>query len=71
MQSFDKPPLKPALSGLAVEYRIVQLYSRDAGKREATISFNVGQGHRTSVSATKCDVCSLPARALSYAARAR
>ena len=41
---FDAPPLKPALSGLAVEYRIIQLYSRDAGKREAKFSFNVGQG---------------------------
>jgi len=41
---FDKPPLTPALSGLEVEYRIIQLYSRDAGKREATIAFNVGQG---------------------------
>ena len=41
---FDKPPLTPTLSGLEVEYRIIQLYSRDAGKREATIAFNVGQG---------------------------
>lgn len=41
---FDKQPLKPNLSGLEVEYRIVQLYSRDAGRREATLSFHVGQG---------------------------
>jgi hypothetical protein len=41
---FNKPPLKPALSGLELEYRVIQLYSRDAGKREARISFNVGQG---------------------------
>jgi hypothetical protein len=44
MQSFDKQPLKPTLSGLGLEYRIVQLYSRDAGRREAKFSFNVGQG---------------------------
>jgi hypothetical protein len=44
LQLFDKPPLLPALSGLAVEYRIVQLYSRDAGQREASIAFDVGQG---------------------------
>ncbi|MBI5772364.1 MAG: CehA/McbA family metallohydrolase [Verrucomicrobia bacterium] len=44
LQTFDKQPLKPALSGLALEYRILQLYSRDAGQREARISFNVGQG---------------------------
>jgi hypothetical protein len=41
---FDKAPLTPPLSGLELEYRIVQIYSRDAGKREATISVNVGQG---------------------------
>ena len=41
---FNTSPLKPQLSGLELEYRIIQLYSRDAGKREAKISFNVGQG---------------------------
>ena len=44
LRTYDAQPLRPALSGLAVEYRIVQLYSRDAGKREAKFSFNVGQG---------------------------
>jgi hypothetical protein len=37
-------PLNPRLSGLAVEYRLMRVYSRDAGRREAKISFNVGQG---------------------------
>jgi hypothetical protein len=41
---FRDRPLKRELSGLAVEYRIIQVYSRDAGKREAKFSFNVGQG---------------------------
>lgn len=41
---FSKPPLRAGLSGLELEYRIIQLYSRDTGKREAIISFNVGQG---------------------------
>src|SRR4051812_34822587 len=41
---FDAQPLSPALSGLDLEYRIIQLYSRDVGKREAKIAFNVGQG---------------------------
>ena len=41
---FRDRPLKRKLSGLAVEYRIIQVYSRDAGKREAKFSFNVGQG---------------------------
>lgn len=42
LEMFDKPPLVPDLSGLAVEYRIIELYSRDAGAREAQISFDVG-----------------------------
>ncbi len=37
-------PMTKTLSGLAAEYRIIQLYSRDAGKREATLSMHVGQG---------------------------
>jgi hypothetical protein len=41
---FNDRPLKPTLSGLNLEYRIIQLYSRDTGRREAKISFNVGQG---------------------------
>lgn len=41
---FDNQPLKPQLSGLELEYRIVQLYSRDAGPREAQLGFHVGQG---------------------------
>ena len=44
LRTYDAQPLRPTLSGLTVEYRIVQLYSRDAGKREAKIGFNVGQG---------------------------
>jgi hypothetical protein len=41
---FNDRPLQRSLSGLSLEYRIVQIHSRDAGKREARISFNVGQG---------------------------
>ena len=41
---FTSQPMSPTLSGLGVEYRVVSLYSRDAGKREAKIAFNVGQG---------------------------
>lgn len=40
----DAPPLRKELSGLSLEYRLIQLYSRDAGQREAKLSFNVGQG---------------------------
>jgi hypothetical protein len=41
---FDKPPMRPRLSGLGVEYAILEVYGRDAGQRAATIAFNVGQG---------------------------
>jgi hypothetical protein len=44
LESYDKRPLMPKLSGLELEYRIVMIYSRDAGQREATLSFDVGQG---------------------------
>ena len=43
-QMFDKQPQKPGLSGLELEYRILQLFSRDVGKREAQLGFHVGQG---------------------------
>ncbi len=41
---FQRPPMRKRLSGLAVEYQILEVYSRDAGQRSAKISFNVGQG---------------------------
>ena len=44
LDMFNKQPLQPDLSGLRLEYVLVQLYSREAGKREAKLSFNVGQG---------------------------
>ncbi len=44
IEMFDKLPLKPTLSGLELEYRIIQLFSRDVGRREAKLAFNVGQG---------------------------
>ncbi len=44
LSMFDKPPLSPRLSGLRVEYRVIQLYSRDRGRREALLAVNVGQG---------------------------
>lgn len=41
---YDKPPMERRLSGLALDYRILQIYSRDRGQRSAQISLNVGQG---------------------------
>jgi hypothetical protein len=37
-------PMTDKLSGLKVEYALALLYSKDAGKREATLIFDVGQG---------------------------
>ena len=37
-------PLKHSLSGLELEYGIMHVYCRDTGKREVTLSFDVGQG---------------------------
>jgi hypothetical protein len=44
LQMFNGQPLRRELSGLSLEYRIIQLYSRDTGKREGKVAFNVGQG---------------------------
>lgn len=44
LQMFNGQPLRRELSGLPLEYRIIQLFSRDAGQREAKFMFNVGQG---------------------------
>ena len=41
---FNKQPMKVHLSGLDLEYRILQLYAKEAGKREAKLAFDVGQG---------------------------
>ncbi|RUL84648.1 hypothetical protein TsocGM_20015 [Tautonia sociabilis] len=44
LSMFDDRPLNPTLSGLPLEYRILQIHSRDAGPREAKLTFDVGQG---------------------------
>ena len=41
---YDKQPLNERLSGLGLEYRVIELFSRDRGKREAKLLFDVGQG---------------------------
>jgi hypothetical protein len=44
VEMFTSPPMTPTLSGLEVEYAIALVYSSEAGRREATITFDVGQG---------------------------
>src|SRR3569833_3962116 len=41
---YAQDPIPERLSGLSVEYRIAEVYSRDRGDRSAEISFDVGQG---------------------------
>jgi hypothetical protein len=41
---FNKQPMRVHLSGLELEYRILQIYAKDAGKREGKLAFDVGQG---------------------------
>lgn len=38
---FDGRPMQASLSGLELEYRIIQIYSRDAGRKKATLEFSV------------------------------
>jgi len=41
---YEKSPFSKSLTGLPVEYRILEVFSRDAGQRAAQIALNVGQG---------------------------
>jgi len=44
MVMYSNRPLQANLSGLRLEYAVLQVYSKDAGQREAELGFNVGQG---------------------------
>ncbi|MCC6699226.1 MAG: CehA/McbA family metallohydrolase [Candidatus Hydrogenedentes bacterium] len=44
MKLYQRRPLTSQLSGLPLEYAVLQIYTKDAGDREAQIGFNVGQG---------------------------
>jgi hypothetical protein len=56
LEVFKGQPLRKELGGLSLEYRLIQLYARDAGKREAKISFNVGQGTQAPGFRSEADV---------------
>src|SRR5205823_12820444 len=49
VQMYSRQPLDLALSGLELEYRPILLYSRDAGTRQTSLSFDGGQ-HALSLS---------------------
>jgi hypothetical protein len=44
VELYAKQPLTENLSGLKVEYLVALIHSSQAGKREATLAFDVGQG---------------------------
>ena len=44
LDTYGQKPMEPQLSGLELEYRIVLLYSRDRGRREAHIGASLGPG---------------------------
>jgi len=44
LEMFTSPPMTSNLSGLEVEYAVALIYSSEAGRREATITVDVGQG---------------------------
>jgi hypothetical protein len=47
VRTFDAQPLVRDLSGLELEYRIVQIYCRDSGRKEATLRFELRDGKKT------------------------
>ncbi len=44
LKMYQRRPLKAELSGLPLEYVVLQAYTKERGPREAEIGFNVGQG---------------------------
>ena len=46
VEMYTAPPMTANLSGLKVEYFLALISSGEAGKREATISFDAGQGNQ-------------------------
>lgn len=41
LTTFDGRPMRATLSGLELEYRVIQIYSRDAGENNATVEFSI------------------------------
>jgi hypothetical protein len=46
LMAFGGQPLVRDLSGLAIEYRVIQVYCRDAGRKEAALRFFLGRATR-------------------------
>lgn len=44
VEMYQNRPLQSQLSGLELEYAVVQIFSTQAGRREVKLGFNIGQG---------------------------
>ncbi|TWU06368.1 CehA/McbA family metallohydrolase [Stieleria varia] len=44
LSSYEGQPMRPNLGGLELEYRILQIYSRDPGNKSALLEFTVSRG---------------------------
>ena len=42
VSTYEGQPMRPHLSGLPLEYRLIQIYSRDAGERQGRLVFSLG-----------------------------
>jgi hypothetical protein len=60
VEMFESPPMKNRLSGLAVEYVIALIYSNEAGKREAKISFELADDDQDTAATTRRSRAELP-----------
>lgn len=49
----DRQPMAARLSGLEVEYRLLSVYCRDSGRKEAAISFHLAAGEKDVKSRSK------------------
>ena len=71
LDCYTNQPLAAKLSGANFEYRLLQLYSRDVGQREARLSFNAGQGTQDLGFRSEVDILfhCLPARDITLRVR--
>jgi hypothetical protein len=53
LEMYNSQPLVRELSGLEVEYRILQIYCRDAGSREATLGFSLVRDRKSVMASAK------------------
>ena len=68
----NKQPMKAHLSGLELEYRVLQIYAKEAGKREGKLIFDVGQGSQDLGFRSEVDILfTITAFGQGHASRAR